>query len=109
MNTATIITGIIIVSTLLAVPSISSQYILAKWEFLSYENNDFGFSIQYPSDWKKEEETTSKSSNVNIAVSFFKQDGSQINSEADFYIRTEEFLGRNVNLEEYFIPRCSYG
>jgi hypothetical protein len=101
LNTATIITGIITVSTLLAVPSISSQYILAKWEFLSYENNDFGFSIQYPSDWKKEEETTSKSSNVNIAVSFVKQDGSQINSEADFYIRTEEFLGRNVTLEEF--------
>jgi serine/threonine-protein kinase len=101
LNTATIITGIITVSTLLAVPSISSQYILAKWEFLSYENNDFGFSIQYPSDWKKEEETTSKSSNVNVAVSFVKQNGSQINSEADFYIRTEEFLGRNVTLEEF--------
>jgi hypothetical protein len=101
LNTATIITGIITVSTLLAVPAISSQYILAKGEFLSYENNDFGFSIQYPSDWKKEEENMSKSSNVNIAVSFVKQDGSQINSEADFYIRTEEFLGRNVTLEEF--------
>jgi hypothetical protein len=44
-------------------------------EFLTYESKDFGFSIQYPSDWKKE--------------------------EADFYMRTEEFLGRNVTLEEF--------
>ena len=43
----------------------------------------------------------SKSSNVNIAVSFVKQNVSSINSEADFYIRTEEFLGRNVTLEEF--------
>jgi hypothetical protein len=37
-------------------------------EFLTYESKDFGFSIQYPSDWKKEEENMSKSSNVNIAA-----------------------------------------
>ena len=42
----------------------------------------------------------SKSSNVNIAVSFVKQNGSSINSEVDFYTRTEEFLGRNVTLKE---------
>src|SRR5918911_3924594 len=50
---------------------------------------------------RKEEENMSKSSNVNIAVSFVKHNGSQIYSEADFYIRTEEFLGRNVTLEEF--------
>jgi hypothetical protein len=44
-------------------------------------SKDFGFSIQYPSDWKKEEENMSKSSNVNIAVSFVKQNGSQISPE----------------------------
>jgi hypothetical protein len=49
---------------------------------------------------KKEEENMSKSSNVNIAVSFVKQNGSSINSEVDFYTRTEEFLGRNVTLKE---------
>ena len=36
-----------------------------------------------------------------MQVSFAKQYGSQINSEADCYIRTEEFLGRNVTLEEF--------
>lgn len=69
-------------------------------EFLTYKSKDFRFSIQYPLDWKKEEENMSKSSNVNIAVSFVKQNGSSINSEVDFYIRTEEFLGRNVTLRE---------
>ena len=57
----------IIMSTLLEVPSISLQSILAKGEFPSYENKDFGFSIQYPSDWKKEEEDISKSSNVHCS------------------------------------------
>jgi hypothetical protein len=42
-------------------------------EFLTFISKEFGFSIQYPSDWKKEEENMSKSSNVNIAVSFVKQ------------------------------------
>ena len=93
---------VIMISGLLAIPVLLSQSILAQEpEFLTYKNKDFEFSIQYPSDWTKEEEITSKSSNVNIAVSFVKQDGSQINSEADFYIRTEEFLGRNVTLEEF--------
>ena len=46
---------------------------------------------------------------LRICVKRLQQNGSQINSEADCYIRTEEFLGRNVNLEEYFIPRCNYG
>jgi hypothetical protein len=77
------------------------QNIIAQAEFLAYQNNDFGFSIQYPSNWKKEEEYTSKSSNVNIVVSFAKQNGSRINTEADLYIRTEDFLGKNVSLEEF--------
>lgn len=87
---------VIMISGLLAIPVLLSQSILAQEpEFLTYKNKDFEFSIQYPSDWTKEEEITSKSSNVNIAVAFVKQNGSQINSEADLYIRTEEFLGRN--------------
>jgi eukaryotic-like serine/threonine-protein kinase len=92
---------VIIMLNLIAVPAISLQYILAKGEFLSYENKDFGFSIQYPSDWTKEEESTSKSSNVNIVVSFVKQNGSQLKTEADLYIRTEEFLGKNITLEKF--------
>ena len=43
----------------------------------------------------------SKSSNVNIAVEFVKQSGSQISPEADLYVRTEDFLGRNITLEEF--------
>src|SRR5215203_4728357 len=91
---------VIMISALLAIPALLSQSILAQEpEFLTYKNKDFGFSIQYSSSWKKEEENMSKSSNVNVAVAFVKQTGSQINSEADFYIRTEKFLGRNVTLE----------
>ena len=33
-------------------------------EFPTYKSKDFRFSIQYPSDWKKEKENMSKSSNV---------------------------------------------
>lgn len=99
---ATVIHIAIIISILIVIPVLLSQSIFTQEpEFLAYENKDFGFSIQYPSDWKKEEENMSKSSNVNIAVSFVKQNGSQIYSEADFYIRTEEFLGRNITLEEF--------
>src|SRR5215204_1858843 len=99
-KTAILLTVIIILGFLM-VPALLSQSIVAWDEFLTYENNDFGFSIRYPSDWKKEEEYTSKSSNVNIVVSFAKQNGSRINTEADLYIRTEDFLGKNVSLEEF--------
>jgi hypothetical protein len=76
---------IITLSSLLPAFISLSENVLAQvqTEFLTYENKDFGFSIQYPSDWKKEEESTSKSSNVNIVVSFAKQNGSRINTEAD--------------------------
>jgi hypothetical protein len=80
----------------------------AQTEFLSYENKDFGFSIQYPSGWTKEEEPTSKSSNVNIVVSFAKQNGSRINTEADLYIRTEDFLGKNITLEDFAQQQKAY-
>jgi hypothetical protein len=96
-----ILLTVIIILGFLMVPALLSQSIVAWDEFLTYENNDFGFSIRYPSDWKKEEEYTSKSSNVNIVVSFAKQNGSRINTEADLYIRTEDFLGKNVSLEEF--------
>ena len=69
----------VITSGLLSVPASLSQNILAQAEFLSYENKVFGFSIQYPADWKKEEQSTSKSSNINIVVSFSKQNKNQIN------------------------------
>ena len=99
---------VIMISALLAIPALLSQNILAQEpEFFTYKNKDFEFSIQYPSDWEKEEENM-KSSNVNIAVAFVKQNGSQINSEADFYIRTEEFLGRNVTLEEFVQIQKAY-
>jgi hypothetical protein len=88
----------VITSGLLSVPDSLSQNILAQSEFLYYENKVFGFSIQYPADWKKEEQSTSKSSNINIVVSFSKHNKNQINSEADLYIRTEDFLGRNTTL-----------
>jgi hypothetical protein len=84
------------------------QNIIAQAEFLAYQNNDFGFSIQYPSNWKKEEEYTSKSSNVNIVVSFAKQNGSRIDTEADLYIRTEDFLGKNVTLEDFAQQQKAY-
>jgi hypothetical protein len=84
------------------------QNIIAQAEFLAYQNNDFGFSIQYPSDWKKEEQYTSKSSNVNIVVSFAKQNESRINTEADLYIRTEDFLGKNVSLEDFAHQQKAY-
>jgi hypothetical protein len=98
---ATLIT--ITSSSLLSTVIIPSQNILAQTqtEFLTYENRDFGFSIQYPSDWTKKEESTSKSSNVNIVVSFVKQNGSQLKTEAEFYIRTEDFLGKSLTLEEF--------
>jgi hypothetical protein len=47
------------------------------------KNKDFGFSIQDPANWKKEEESVSKSSN--IAISFSKQNSDQMNSEAELY------------------------
>lgn len=72
------ITVAITISTSIVIPMLLSQCIFAQEpEFLTYESKEFGFSIQYPSDWKKEEENMSKSSNVNIAVSFVKQNGSQ--------------------------------
>lgn len=68
------ITVAITISTSIVIPMLLSQCIFAQEpEFLTYESKEFGFSIQYPSDWKKEEENMSKSSNVNIAVSFVKQ------------------------------------
>jgi hypothetical protein len=99
-----IITLIIITSSLLLsnVVSLSPKVLSqAQTEFLNYENKDFGFSIKYPSDWTKEEESTSESSNVNVVVSFVKQNGSQLQTEADLYIRTEDFLGKNIALEEF--------
>jgi len=45
----------VITSGLLSVLASLSQNILAQSEFLYYENKVFGFSIQYPADWKKEE------------------------------------------------------
>jgi hypothetical protein len=101
-----IVTLIIITSSSLLLTAISSSQ--AQTEFLTYENNDFGFSIRYPSDWKKEEEYTSKSSNVNIVVSFAKQNGSRIDTEADLYIRTEDFLGKNVTLEDFAQQQKAY-
>jgi hypothetical protein len=95
---------IITIIALLAVPVLlSSQNILAQAEFLTYENKDFGFSILYPSGWQKEEEIPSKSSNINVIASFVKRNGSlqSIYTEADLYIRTEDFLGKNITLEEF--------
>jgi serine/threonine-protein kinase len=99
-----IITLITIISSSLLSTVISlSQNILsqAQTEFLTYENKDFGFTIQYPSDWTKVEESTSKSSNVNIVASFVKRNGSQLKTEADLYIRIEEFLGKDITLEKF--------
>jgi hypothetical protein len=53
--------------------AIITMHFAQEPEFLTFISKEFGFSIQYPSDWKKEEENMSKSSNVNIAVSFVKQ------------------------------------
>jgi eukaryotic-like serine/threonine-protein kinase len=97
-------TAILSIMVLVLLP----QNIIAQAEFLAYQNNDFGFSIQYPSNWKKEEEYTSKSSNVNIVVSFAKQNGSRIDTEADLYIRTEDFLGKNVTLEDFAQQQKAY-
>ena len=57
---------------------------------------------------RKEEENMSKSSNVNIAVDFVKRNGSQISPEADLYVRTEDFLGRNITLEEFVQTQKAY-
>ena len=65
-STKTVVLIAVITSVLLSVPTSLSQNILAQAEFLSYENKVFGFSIQYPADWKKEEESTSKSSSINM-------------------------------------------
>jgi hypothetical protein len=51
----TVVLMAVITSNLLSVPTSLSQNILAQAEFLYYENKVFGFSIQYPADWKKEE------------------------------------------------------
>ena len=75
-STKTVVLMAVITSGLLSVPTSLSQNILAQAEFLSYENKDFGFSIQHPANWKKEEESTSKSSN--IVISFSKQNRNQL-------------------------------
>ena len=43
----------------------------------------------------------SKSSNINIVASFVKKNGSAIYTQADLFIRTEDFLGKNITLEEF--------
>jgi hypothetical protein len=106
-ETAILLT-VIIISGFLMVPALLSQNIVGRDEFLTYENSDFGFSIRYPSDWKKEEEYTSKSSNVNIVVSFAKRNESRIDTETDLYIRTEDFLGKNVTLEDFAQQQKAY-
>jgi hypothetical protein len=92
----TIIISLILLSTFISL----SKSIQAQTQFLAYESKDFGFSIRYPSDWEKEEEIAS-SSNVKIVASFIKNNGSLIYTEADLYIRTEDFLGKNITLEEF--------
>ena len=97
-----IATEVILVLNLLAIPNPLSGYIATQAPgFLVYENDDFKFSILYPTDWKKEEETVSKSSNINIVVSFVKQSKNHITTEADLYVKTEEFLGKNITLEKF--------
>jgi hypothetical protein len=91
--------AIIVLSTLLST-LVSSKSAVAQTKFLTYENKDFGFSIRNPSDWEKEKEIASKSSDINIVASFVKNIGTPIYTEADFYIRTEDFLGGNITLEE---------
>ena len=93
----TIIISLILLPTFIS----SSKSIQDQTQFLTYESKDFGFSIRYPSDWEKEEEIASSSSNVKIVASFIKNNGSQIYTEADLYIRTEDFLGKNITLEEF--------
>ena len=95
------IIAIIVSLTLLSTSISLSRSILAQTEFFTYENEDFGFSIQYPSDWQREKEIASKSSNINIVASFVKNNGSAIYTETDFYVRTEDFLGKNITLEEF--------
>ena len=92
----TIIISLILLSTFISL----SKSIQAQTQFLAYESKDFGFSIRYPSDWEKEEGFAS-SSNVKIVASFIKNNGSLIYTEADLYIRTEDFLGKNITLEEF--------
>jgi hypothetical protein len=48
-------TVVVMVVITFSVPASLSQNILAQAEFLYNENKVFGFSIQYPADWKKEE------------------------------------------------------
>ena len=43
-----------------------------------------------------------------IAVDFVKRNGSQISPEADLYVRTEDFLGRNITLEEFVQTQKAY-
>ena len=69
-STKTVVLMAVITLGLLSIPTSLSQNMLSQAEFLSYENKVFGFSIQYPADWKKEEQSASKSSNINIVVSF---------------------------------------
>src|SRR5919106_5471150 len=70
-----IIITIIISSTLLSTSILVFKNSLAQTQFLTYENKDFGFSIHYPSDWERENEMASKSSNINIVASFVKKNG----------------------------------
>jgi hypothetical protein len=96
-----IIITIIISSTLLSTFILLFKSSLAQTQFLTYENKVFGFSIHYPSDWERENEMVSKSSNINIVASFVKNNGSAIYTQADLFIRTEDFLGKNITLEEF--------
>ena len=96
-----IIITIIISSTLLSTFILLFKSSLAQTQFLTYENKVFGFSIHYPSDWERENEMASKSSNINIVASFVKKNGSVIYTQADLFIRTEDFLGKNITLEEF--------
>ena len=54
--TETIVLPVVaMILNLIVIPMLLSQSVLAQEsEFLAYENKDFGFSIQYPSDWREE-------------------------------------------------------
>ena len=55
----------------------------SQTSFLISEIKIFEFGFKDPANWKKEEESISKSSN--IVISFSKQNSDQMNSEAELY------------------------
>jgi eukaryotic-like serine/threonine-protein kinase len=64
--------------------------------FLTYSDSQYGFEIQYPKDWEKEEDVSS------IAVRFRSpKEGTSDLLQENVNVVTEDLQGQEVSLQEY--------